>query len=131
MAIDDRWSAGVGMAEGQLNGKPNWANRAPRFEIHAPLRYRPSGKMGWSKGRMENISRSGVLFRAEQLVDVDAQVEMSFVLPVEIVGEGAAEVFCQGTVVRTMLPPTTDAPPALAARILDYRFMREPDETSK
>ncbi len=110
------------MSIGWEKSIPNWVDRAPRFPIHAPLRYRPSGEIGWNDGRIENISRSGVLFRAGELVDVNTPVEMSFVLPVEIAGEQAAEVFCRGTIVRTLLPPTTDAPPALAARILEYRF---------
>ena len=103
----------------------NGISRAPRFSIQIPLRYRPSGEIGWSEGRTENISRSGVLFEAEQIIGVETRVEISLMLPMEIAGEAGAEVVCRGQIVRTVLPPATDAPPELAARILDYRFVRE------
>jgi hypothetical protein len=100
------------------------AERAPRFPIHTQLRYRPSGETAWREGITENISRTGVLFRAEQIVTVNTPVEMSFLLPVEVGGEEGAAVFCRGMIVRTVLPPAHDAAPALAARILEYALQR-------
>lgn len=98
--------------------------RAQRFVIPMPLRYRRSGEEGWQEGRVENISRSGVLFQAGRLIDVKEPVEMSFQLPVEIGGSTRAEVFCVGEIVRTLLPATSDVQPAMAARTLHYRFVR-------
>lgn len=55
---------------------------------------------------------------------LDTPVELSFVLPGEVAGAGGAIVFCHAEIVRTILPPTSDVAPALAARILDYQFQR-------
>ncbi len=96
--------------------------RATRFVISMPLRYRMPGETAWHRGKVENISRTGVLFSAEELMDVASPVEMTFQLPVEIGGPGAAQVLCVGNVVRTVLPPTSDQPPAMAASIRSYKF---------
>lgn len=72
---------------------------------------------------MQNISRTGVLFTVETVMDVSTHVEITFQLPVEISGGSAGQVLCVGQVVRTVLPPTTDQPPALAATIRSYQFI--------
>jgi len=115
------------MAERWGNSIQGGSARAQRFAIQMPLRYRAMGEIVWHAGSTENISRSGVLFQAEELMEVNTPLDMSFALPAEIGGEGGAQVLCRGRVVRTVLPLTTDALPALAARILDYRFVRGPD----
>ena len=99
-------------------------SRAPRYPIQVGLRYRPTSETEWHQGQTENISRSGVLFQADSALEVKTSVELSFPLPVEIGGEPGALVFCEGQIVRTVLPPTTDARPALAAKILDFLFVR-------
>src|SRR5581483_1087399 len=42
--------------------------RAQRFNLHLPLRYRKLGEQSWRKGTTENISRSGLLFRGEEVL---------------------------------------------------------------
>src|ERR1700757_4746552 len=42
--------------------------RAQRFQLHLPLRYRRLGEAQWHIGTTENISRSGLLFQADQLL---------------------------------------------------------------
>ena len=107
-----------------MNPTLSESGRAARFRLQMPLRYRVSGESDWHEGKTENISRSGVLFRAQHLIDIDASIEMSFVLPVRIPNEAAAEVVCSGQVVRTV-PPSGAAPqPAIAAKIRDYRLIR-------
>ncbi len=96
--------------------------RAQRFKLHLPIRYRPLGEADWRRGTTENISRSGVLFRAEEALQPTAQVEISLVLPPEIAGLSAAEVVCRGEVVRTVEPESIGLHPALAAKILQYHF---------
>ena len=96
--------------------------RARRFNLHLPLRYRPLGEKSWRPGTTENISRSGLLFRAEELLQPDAQLEISLVLPAEIAGLAATEVVCRGQIVRSMGAPGTEVSPALAAKILQYHF---------
>jgi PAS domain S-box-containing protein len=100
--------------------------RAPRFQLHLPLRYRRLGEKDWHVGTTENISRSGMLFQADELLQPNAQVEINLVLPQEIAGLSATEVVCRGEVVRTVEGHGTSLTPALAARILQYHFQHGP-----
>jgi len=100
--------------------------RAARFHLRIPIRYRASGEVDWGEGTTENISRSGVLFRAKHLLEVGTAVDMSFVLPVVMGGEARAEVSCRGRIVRTQ--PNTGARAGLAATIASYHFGRGRDK---
>jgi hypothetical protein len=100
--------------------------RVHRMAIHVPLNYRRVGENGWHHGATENISRVGVLFQAEQAVDVGTPVEISFQEPIdtgEVVGEVVA---CRGEVVRAIPPPSTEDSLALAARVWQYQFKPRP-----
>ena len=96
--------------------------RARRFNLHLPLRYRPLGEQSWRPGTTENISRSGVLFQAQELLRPNALLEISLVLPAEIAGLAATEVICRGEVVRSVEAQGQGVSPALAAKILQYHF---------
>ena len=96
--------------------------RARRFNLHVPLRYRPLGEKSWRPGTTENISRSGLLFQAQELLHPHAQLEISLVLPAEIAGLTATEVICRGEVVRSVEAQGQGVTPALAAKILQYHF---------
>jgi hypothetical protein len=78
-------------------------------------------------GRIENISRSGVLFRTERPLPVDTALEMTFALPV---GPDAPGLHCRGRVVRTVGAIGGLAPPGIAATISAFRFLphRNPPE---
>jgi PAS domain S-box-containing protein len=94
--------------------------RAPRFDLRLPLKYRLLGESGWREGTTENISRSGMLFQAEEFITPNAQLEINLVLPAEIAGLASAEVICLGEVVRTVESATVS--PTLAAKIIQYHF---------
>jgi PAS domain S-box-containing protein len=102
--------------------------RARRFNLHLPLRYRPLGEKSWRPGTTENISRSGLLFQAQELLLPNALLEISLVLPPEIAGLAATEVICRGEVVRSVEAQGQrqgqgqSVTPALAAKILQYHF---------
>ena len=96
--------------------------RAQRFQLHLPLRYRRLGENDWHVGTTENISRSGMLFQAEESMAPNAQLEINLVLPAEIAGLAAAEVVCRGEVVRIIDPESGKVSPTLAAKILQYHF---------
>ena len=96
--------------------------RAPRFNLHLPLKYRLLGENDWRTGTTENISRSGLLFRAEELLSPNAQLEINLVLPQEVAGLSPAEVVCRGQIVRTVDPEKPTMNPALAAKITQYHF---------
>ncbi len=96
--------------------------RAQRFQLHLPLKYRQLGQNNWRSGTTENISRSGLLFHAEEALAPNALLEINLVLPPEIAGLSAAEVVCRGEVVRAADEVNQGMGPALAAKILQYHF---------
>ena len=100
--------------------------RAQRFQLHLPLRYRRLGEKSWHEGTTENISRSGMLFKTDEVLQPSSQLEINLVLPAEIAGLSATEVVCRGEVVRTVEPKGETVSPALAARILQYHFQHGP-----
>jgi PilZ domain len=106
----------------QLPQDREQSSRAQRFTIEVPLRYRQIGYNDWRTGKTENISRSGMLFRADQIIPNNVQLEINLVLPAEIAGLSAAEVTCRGEIVRTMDAQEPAMPPAMAAKILQYHF---------
>lgn len=101
-------------------------SRAQRFQLHLPLRYRRLGEKDWHVGTTENISRSGLLFQGDDILQPSAQLEINLVLPTEIAGLSGTEVVCRGEVVRTVEPQGSTLSPALAARILQYHFQHGP-----
>ena len=97
-------------------------SRAPRFQLHLPLKYRRLDEDKWHDGETRDISRSGLLFRAEDALQPNIQLEINLVLPSEIAGLSPTEVICRGEVVRTIEPFGEEMSPALAAKILQYHF---------
>ena len=109
-------------AEAMIRGQKIPPFRARRFNLHLPLRYRLIGEQQWHDGTTENISRSGLLFHAQEVLQPSAQVEINLILPAEIAGPAPTEVVCRGEVVRSVQGVGVEVLPALAAKILQYRF---------
>lgn len=101
------------------------AERAPRYGIQMTMLYRADGETEWHNAQIENISRSGVLFRVDEVLKVSALVEMRLVLPPGMAGKESAEILCQGWVVRSSPLSADENPYRMAAKILDYRFVRD------
>jgi CheY-like chemotaxis protein len=97
-------------------------SRAQRFQLHLPLKYRRLDEEKWHDGETRNISRSGLLFQAEDFVQPNVVLEINLVLPAEIAGLSPTEVICRGEIVRAVESAGEELPPALAAKILQYRF---------
>jgi PAS domain S-box-containing protein len=97
-------------------------SRAPRFYLQLPLKYRRLDEENWHDGETRNISRSGLLFQAEDVLQPSVQLEINLVLPAEIAGLSPTEVICRGEIVRTVKSAADAMPPALAAKILQYHF---------
>jgi len=57
---------------------PRWVARAPRHDLHLPIRYRREGQSAWHLGETINISKSGLLFCSNELLDLDARLEIVF-----------------------------------------------------
>jgi PAS domain S-box-containing protein len=101
---------------------PSALSRAPRFQLQLPLKYRRLDEERWHEGETRNISRSGLLFDAEDALQPSIQLEINLVLPAEIAGLSPTEVICRGEIVRTVKAAGEEMPPALAAKILQYHF---------
>ena len=99
--------------------------RAQRFPIETPVRYRASGAVVWTEGVTLNISRSGVLFRAEKEIASMAMLEIRIVFPSKITGNGPVSILCCGRVVRNECVNASSSFSLLAAAIIQYRFMHE------
>jgi hypothetical protein len=112
----------VRIAPAAQGPQPLPSTRAQRFQLHLPLKYRRLDEEKWHDGETHNISRSGLLFQAEDLLPANVQLEINLVLPAEIAGLSPTEVVCRGEIVRTVEPRAAEMPPALAAKILQYRF---------
>jgi PAS domain S-box-containing protein len=122
----------------EFRDEQGWPKRAQRFSLNIPVHYRLVGQHQWLEGKTENISRSGVLFRAPSPVQPAALLEIALTLPNEIFGLSATDVLCRAEVVRTVAPPEErdvvpamappgerDVVPAMAARFLNYQFHRK------
>jgi hypothetical protein len=98
------------------------AQRAQRYAIRIPLKYRLSGTADWWEGQTENISRSGVLFRTDHLMPLQTPVDVLMSLPDEVGNAGSPTVVCRGRIVRTEPPRPDDPRPAVAVTIANYRL---------
>ena len=52
--------------------------RAVRYALKVPMRYRISGTKKWAAGETINMSRSGVLFSTEELLELNTILEITF-----------------------------------------------------
>jgi hypothetical protein len=80
--------------------KPAWHPRERRLRFTAPVLYRESRQPEWRHAVAENISRSGLLFCADQPVTAGTALEMIFSMPAEICGSRDSNVLCRGVVAR-------------------------------
>jgi hypothetical protein len=101
------------------------SNRAERFLVQIPVRYRTPHSPKWFESRTENVSHTGILFRTEYISEPTTLVEVRLELP-PTMGDGAhAEVLCKCQVVRVEQTCGGGISPALAVAILDYRLTRK------
>jgi hypothetical protein len=96
--------------------------RARRYDVRAPVRYRTDPTEAWHSGETKNVSRSGMLLRTDELLDLDMPIELIVDLPAVIAGEPAGTVMCHGRVVR--VDHAIDQAPLVAAEFSSYRFVR-------
>lgn len=111
--------------------KPTWVPRARRLKMDAPVRYRVKNLGSWYEGNIENLSQSGLLFRGTQVFPDNTLVEMVFEMPEAISGQKNSTVLCQARIIRARDVKGRKAAEenaenaALAASILDYKFLRQ------
>lgn len=110
----------AGVAESELpSGPRELQQRARRFPLAAPIRFRHVGHLGWRSGRTVNLSRSGVLFESEAPVAAGTVVEMAISLP-ERGSEAGKTMVATAIIVRHLVVAGQPGAPALAARIVNY-----------
>ena len=104
-------------------------DRARRFDIEAPIMYRGKGEIEWHKGKSKNISRTGVMFTAEDAIPVGTEIEIHIVLNAIVeaaepakAGAKGVPVNCKGEVVRNILVPWPEVFPTIGAKFDNYRF---------
>jgi hypothetical protein len=126
--VNHGWTTVEGKsASGRDGGSRVKVTRAQRYEIDALVRYRVKGEKEWRKGVMMNISTSGVLLHAANAFPPETVIEIKFSLPVQLIGENAAEVLCRGPVVRSSECSEPGVAAMVAARINHSRFLRRKD----
>jgi len=96
--------------------------RSPRFPLTLPVRYRVAGTEPWLAGTTQNISSSGVLFAAEQPVDVNTPIELAIKLPRVASAGDTGEVTGRALVVRRGETDSSQMPVFLAAAFADIDF---------
>ena len=102
----------------------SFGERAQRFAVELPVKYRESGAANWRRGATLNMSTSGVLFRAEEPLPPRTRIEMELTLPAALPDSPRAEIKVRGTVVRRSLQAEGNAAPVLGASIQSYRLGR-------
>jgi len=127
--LPERPRAGARAGRVRARKKPTWSPRARRIKLNGQeMKYREVGTAAWHRGTVENVSQTGILFRAADVMERDAEVEMILEMPPEITGQQHAQVIARGMVVRSVPPENGDGQPAIAAGIWDYRVLHDPDE---
>ena len=86
------------------------------------MRFRRVGDPAWHSGKTENVSRSGILIRAEDFLPVQAEIEFRLALAVETLAGESPEVACRGRVVRTVAPSGDEPARGSAVAIEQYDF---------
>jgi hypothetical protein len=100
------------------------AERATRFALHFPVRFREPHSATWLEGTTENISYTGVLLRSAYPLALETALELRLELAVGGKRNHGAEVRCKGVVVRVEQRAAPETPIALAVAIKDYRIVR-------
>ena len=103
--------------------------RARRFRLRMPLQYRGVSSDEWRSGTTEDISLSGVLFRASEAIEPRSPIEFSLLLPRQLSGPLPVRVFGKGYVVRTARPKFGLGHPRIAAVFAQLRL--PPSDTVK
>jgi hypothetical protein len=102
--------------------------RAERFRVRYPIKYRAAGEPTWHEGETVNISRTGLLFTMTAPLEVGSYVELIILLD-ETRGRGRTclEVVCSGPVVRTSLASWPEIRPTAAIQFGQLQLGLSPE----
>jgi hypothetical protein len=104
-----------------MDATPNYLPRAERFAIPIAILYRSAGELDWRPGLTENISRSGVLFRADRHLEPNTPLEIMLDIPTIIATPASGSALRRGRVVRAIAPSPREQRPAVAATFVDFQ----------
>lgn len=104
----------------QDSGPRELSERAQRYPVTAPVRFRRTGHLGWRSGKTVNLSRSGVLFESEAALPEGTVVDLAISLPPRPGTEGSKTVVASAIVVRQFEERESAERLVLAARIVSY-----------
>lgn len=99
-------------------------NRATRYDVHAPLRYRRVGEHAWLAGATCNISTTGVLFAAETALPPGTMLELSIALPRPTRFAVGPSLVGSGLIVRGTAEAASRTP-FLAAQMVDIKLVSD------
>jgi hypothetical protein len=102
-----------------MRNAANHLPRAERFAIPIAILYRSPGELDWRPGLTENISRSGVLFRAEHRIEPNTLLELMLDLPTMVAVQAPGTALRRGRVVRAIPAGMLEVRPAVAATFVD------------
>jgi hypothetical protein len=85
-----------------------------------PLRFHLSGHTAWLQGFAVNISSGGILFRANQALNVHSPIQFNYDLPDTVPGGRGLTVNCKGEILRAEAPKAGDEDFAFAVKVLEY-----------
>jgi hypothetical protein len=101
-----------------MHTRANYVPRAERYAIPITILYRSAGELDWRPAVAENISRSGVLFRAERRLEPNTPLEMMLDIPPAISASVSGGAMRRGRVVRSVSSLIEDRA-AIAAAFVD------------
>jgi hypothetical protein len=114
-------------AHTKVESKKSWVPRERRLRHQVPVQFRERGSGEWIEGTSVNISRSGLLFCSSSPLENGSSLELTLEMPPELTGDKAAQVICEGTLVRVESVPSPSRAKQsdfyMACAILDYKFV--------
>jgi len=102
------------------------SERAQRFPIRIPVRYRLPRSSDWFVACTENVSRSGLVFRTERVFEPATTLDIRLELPQTDYNDSVrGEVVCKGEVVRVDESDEEGIPQTVAVSIRQYRLTQK------
>ena len=98
-----------------------WRPRDRRMPWRSEIQFRHLGAQQWNHGRVENISRTGLVFDSDHTLERNTPLEMILEMPSQLTGQEHSKVLCQGIVARSV--PGT--PARIAIQIEGYVFLHD------
>jgi hypothetical protein len=112
------------MADRRSNDQQGFVQRAKRFAVAIPIRYRRRKSAEWREGTTVNVSVSGILVRGSESSKPPATLDFALTLPTVASGKPGAEIRCRGTLVRK-IEGAGHEETVFAVSIERYRIVRK------